>query len=86
MEKETRRCREVGVYMVRSVTPEGHNDSLLLTFHGELGLEHSPHAFRPEPPSLATFTMKFVYNIVEEHSKEITLEMAKLLPFMREHR
>lgn len=72
--------------MVRSVTPEGHNDSSHLTFHRKLGLELCPDAFRPEPPSLAIFTMKFMYNIVEEHSKEITLEMAKLLPFMSEHR
>lgn len=76
-----------GVCMVvMFVTPEDHNHRLHLNVHGKLGLELCPHAFRPEPSSLASFTIKVMYIIAEENSKEITLKTAKLLLFIREHR
>lgn len=71
---------------VTFVTPEDHQHSLHLNAQRKLGLELCPHAFRPDPSPLATFTIKVMYIIAEENTKEITLKMAKLLPFIRKHR
>lgn len=71
--------------MVTFMTSEGHNYILHLNFHKEVELELCLQAFRPEALSLTTFTIKFMHNIAEENSKEITLETAKLLPFIVEH-
>ena len=71
--------------MVTFMTSEGHNYILHVNFHKEVELELCPQAFSPEAFSLPAFTIKFMHNIAEENSKEITLETAKLLPFIIEH-
>lgn len=69
---------------VMFMSPEGHNHILHVKFHKELGLELCLRAFRPEPFSSVTFTIKFMYNIAKENSRDIILETAKLLPFITE--